>query len=254
MFCDIENLKLIDIVEGKSVKNGVFKDRFSHAVVFKVSGESKYFFSDKQLVLKAGEIIYIPKGANYSVNRLCEESSSYIAINFDGDIKDDTPFVCSMEGYSDLKYIYEQLAKIWLFGNESEKFKCYSIFYSVLSFICAKNSSPYSYKIKYEKIVDAVEYLHAHIFDVDLKIEDLYSICGISDTYFRKIFKSHFGVTVQEYIINKRMSKARSIIVSGDYDSLSSVALSVGYADPLYFSRVFSKKYGTCPSEYKEKY
>ena len=249
MFENIENLKLIDIIESKSVKSGFFKERFAHGLVFKVSGESIYHFGNKNLSLKAGEVIYIPKGTDYSVNRITADSD-YIAINFDGTVDDNTPFVCSMEGYPDINYVYEHLVKLWLFGSNNDRFKCYSQFYSVLSFVLGKLSSPYSYKSKFARIETAVKYLHAHIFDCDLKVEDCYFLCGISDTYFRKIFKSHFGVTVQEYIINKRMSKARSIIVSEDYDSINSVALSVGYSDPLYFSRVFKAKYGVCPSEY----
>ena len=55
-----------------------------------------------------------------------------------------------------------------------------------------------------------------------------------------------------EYIINKRMSRAQSIITSGEYNSINEVALSVGYSDALYFSRVFSKKFGICPSKFIE--
>ena len=75
----------------------------------------------------------------------------------------------------------------------------------------------------------------------------------MSDTYFRKIFKANYGISPMEYIINKRMSRAQSIITSGEYNSINEVALSVGYSDALYFSRVFSKKFGICPSKFIEK-
>jgi len=49
--------------------------------------------------------------------------------------------------------------------------------------------------------------------------------------------------------MSKRISKATSLIESGDYNTISEVALAVGYSDPLYFSRAFKKINGTSPSD-----
>ena len=70
----------------------------------------------------------------------------------------------------------------------------------------------------------------------------------MSDTYFRNIFAAHFGISPQAYVINKRLTQAKTIIENGDYDNLYDVALAVGYEDALYFSRVFKRKYGVAPS------
>ena len=75
----------------------------------------------------------------------------------------------------------------------------------------------------------------------------------MSDTYFRKIFKAIYGTSPHEYVTNKRLSRAESIISSGSYNSLAEVAKAVGYSDALYFSKIFSKKYGVCPSRYTNK-
>lgn len=94
-----------------------------------------------------------------------------------------------------------------------------------------------------------MEYLKEHIFDCSLKAHELHTYCGVSDTYFRKTFVSQFGTSPQKYIINKRLTQAKNIIDNGEYDSISEVALSVGYEDALYFSKVFRNKYGTAPSK-----
>lgn len=52
----------------------------------------------------------------------------------------------------------------------------------------------------------------------------------------------------QDYITAKRLFHAKSILDSGDFDSIREIALSVGYSDPLYFSKVFKKRYGVSPS------
>ena len=62
------------------------------------------------------------------------------------------------------------------------------------------------------------------------------------------IFATYFGTSPQSYVINKRLTQAKTIIENGDYDNLYDVALAVGYEDALYFSRAFKKKYGMAPS------
>lgn len=197
-------------------------------------------------------MLFIPKGSSYCVKRISDKSE-YVLINFDADIHTDMARVYSVDKYSELSYIHKHLAKLWLFGDESEKYKCYSVFYNILAFISAKEKAQYSYAKKIQKIESAINYLHTNIFNCDLKVDDLHLVCGMSDTYFRKIFKTNFGATPQEYIINKRLSQAQSIILNGDYNSIGEVALSVGYSDALYFSRIFSKKYGVCPTEFIRK-
>lgn len=73
--------------------------------------------------------------------------------------------------------------------------------------------------------------------------------------YVRKLFKRETGLTPHEYLISKRMGLAASLISSGvsnrysDY-TVSQIAEACGFAEPLYFSRVFKKYYGVAPSEY----
>jgi AraC-like DNA-binding protein len=66
-------------------------------------------------------------------------------------------------------------------------------------------------------------------------------------TLFRYVKKS-FGCSTSKYLRNYRLAKALQLIQSGGY-SVGEVASLVGYVDAAYFSRVFTKMYGTSPSE-----
>ena len=254
MFERIENIKLISIVEGISVQQGVFVDRFSHAFVYKISGSSRYHFDGQTLELRAGELLFIPKGTTYTVKCISDEESCYVLANFDGVFAArPVPGVYSMEGFADDGLLRTGLARLWLFGGEAERYKCISVFYHILSFLAKKECARYDLMRGMEVIRPAVEHLKAHLFDCGLRVGELYRQCGVSDTYFRRIFKANFGVTPQEYVTNKRLAQAAALISGGDFDSIQQVALSVGYSDPLYFSRVFARKYGSSPSNYPHK-
>ena len=57
------------------------------------------------------------------------------------------------------------------------------------------------------------------------------------------------GLNPKEYVVEKRLSHAKVIIESGEMDTVKQLALSVGYDDPLYFSKAFKMKYGVSPAK-----
>lgn len=246
MFENIENLKLISAAAGVIKNPNRVENRKFHSLIFRTSGRVSYFFDDITLTINSGELIYLPKGTSYEYT-LLDEMCGYVSISFDAEIPDARPVIFSLDNFPDAGYICNHFVNLWKLGSASEKYKCYSLFYNLLSHI--SQSVTYSESKKFDLLNPALEYLKAHIFDTDLKIQSLHTFCGISDTYFRHIFISKFGDTPQKYITKKRLAYAKSILDGGRNESIADIALSVGFADPLYFSRAFKKKYGVSPTD-----
>jgi len=249
MFQNIENLKLLRIVHVTTAPYPVQMNRRDHVILLKIHGDSSYHFENQVLRVSEGNLVFVPKGFSYTATPE-SPSGEGLAIVFDAAIENAVPQVYSLEGYPDLKYLYDHLDQMWLFQNQADQYKCYSIFYNLLSFLSTKIAAQYAYQKKLYLISPATEYLQSHIFDCDFKINQLYEICGLSDTYFRKIFKENYGVTPQEYIINTRMNRALNYLSTKQFRSIREVSLAVGYKDTLYFSRLFSKIHGVPPSYY----
>ncbi len=75
--------------------------------------------------------------------------------------------------------------------------------------------------------------------------------------YVRKLFKKETGVTPHDYLNGIRMNRARLYIengISNNYSrfTVSQIAEACGFAEPLYFSRVFKKHFGVSPMQYAE--
>lgn len=87
-------------------------------------------------------------------------------------------------------------------------------------------------------------------------LEDSIKKLPLNYDYVRKLFKKETGATPHEYLLSCRMQLARELISSGignrysNY-SVGQIAEVCGFAEPLYFSRVFKKYYGFSPSEAK---
>ena len=251
MFDNIENLKIISSFSKKNKPSNKIDNRPTHSFFIRLSGEVIYNFNGNHIHSKKGEITFIPKGSSYTSKTLIDDTS-FTSINFDGEFNCPLhPAVFPLDNFYDAEYIGSNFANIWNLGSSSEKHKCYSLFYNLLSYLSSLENADYSEKKKFKLIESAESYLKNHIYDCSLKTDTLHQLCGISNTYFRNIFISKYGIKPQEYIIQKRLSHARVILESGDFDSVSEVALSVGYNDPLYFGKAFKKMYGASPSDRK---
>ncbi len=249
MFDNMENIKLISYSKGTASQSSKVENRKTHLFLFRTSGTTCLTAEGESYVLNSGEMLYIPKGLSYESGKISEEDCEYTAVVFDADIEITKPKKYLTKDIPEGEFICSHLPDMWKLGTTADKLKCISMFYGILSHISNIENSAYSEKSKFEIIEPAIKYLNKNIFKTTFKVDSLPAICGISDTYFRKIFIAKYGTTPQKYVVSKRLSHARTIIDIGHIKSVSKLALTVGYKDPLYFSKAFKKKYGISPSE-----
>lgn len=248
MFENMENLKVISVISGVANIYKEFYDRPSHALVFRINGGTEYTFRHKKIAHVQNELLFIPKGESFTVRRIGEAEGRYILINFSADLENAAPEKYKLDHVSDVSFMFDKLMKLWLFQNASNYYMCLSLVYKIFSMIAQSEEKMYCSLEQKNKLKPAIEYLQEHIFDCDLKIEKLHTFCGISDTYFRKLFIAEFGISPKQYITNKRLTQAKDILDNGDFQYVYEVAECVGYTDALYFSRIFRKCYGYAPS------
>ena len=250
MFHDIENLKITSVNKGVSQRRATVSNRKSNTFVLRMSGKVRYTFQERSIENSYGEIIFLPAGSSYFYEALTSSDCEFIAVSFDGKLTKAVPSCYPLEGFWDSTEFISNMYDLWKFGGQSEHYRCYSIFYNLLSYLQFLENQSYMDKNKLGIISPAISYLRTHIYDCNLNVEMLYELCGVSGTYFRKLFQLKYGVSPQKYILKKRLSYAKSILDNGEFRSIAEVASTVGYSDPLYFSRAFKKKYGVSPSLY----
>lgn len=89
-------------------------------------------------------------------------------------------------------------------------------------------------------------------FKIDVYLKNL----PFSYEYVRKLFKKKFGCTPHEFLLKTRLDNAK-MILSGTNRfqyTVSKVAMTCGFKDPLYFSRVFKQKFGVSPAKYAHRF
>ena len=247
MFNNIENLKIISVLHHTTKPYGKVESRKADSFIIRVRGSMQYFFEDNTLILNEGEMIFLPKGCSYEYKKISDGDAIATIINMEGDFGDTGVSCYSIKDFYDADYIMYHFADLWKFGTQSQKYQCMSLLYDLLAYITSQESLQYQDKKRFDVIEPAVTYLQRHIYDCELKIDGLHTLCGVSDTYFRKIFISRFGTSPKNYVLGKRIAYAKSIIDSGEFNTVKELAFSVGYKDPLYFGKVFKQHYGVSP-------
>jgi AraC-like DNA-binding protein len=88
--------------------------------------------------------------------------------------------------------------------------------------------------------------------DINYKLDVYLKSLPFSYDYLRKLFKKETGLTPHEYLIRTRMNAAQMLLSStGRFDfSVNETSELCGFSEPLYFSRVFKKRFNVSPTEY----
>ena len=82
---------------------------------------------------------------------------------------------------------------------------------------------------------------------------DLCERLHCSEVTLIALFRRSVGITPQQYLCSRRLDHARQLLLTTSLP-LKQIATASGFADPLYFSRVFSQKTGLSPSRFRERF
>ncbi len=104
-----------------------------------------------------------------------------------------------------------------------------------------------------DKLSFAKDYIYANSHRHQFNVSELAREIGMERSYLYRLFMSREGVSPSEYITDVRMKKALQMMKNGT-TQLKFLSYSVGYTDPLYFSKLFKKKYGMSPTEFIKMY
>lgn len=87
----------------------------------------------------------------------------------------------------------------------------------------------------------------------NLSINNMCEIFACSRTTLINNFRKRYGINIGDYINNRRLSAAAEKLEKSE-DRINKISAECGFRDQNYFSKVFSKKYGLTPSEYRKKH
>ena len=259
MFLFNEEFVISKIVVALLVPNGkgapIHKNRHAHGLAFNFNCESTYSFeSGEVLTCKSGDCIYLPMGSSYTVESRVEGDSEagVYAINFltlsqqDGFL----PLLMHVRGREEMQSLFSRAAHAWRKKSAGFREECFGDLYKIVK-ILKKESSGYSSQKRTEELIrPALNYIDENYTAENIPLSLLAELCGVSESYLRRLFQLAFSVSPAVYMRNMRIKYAKELLLSNEY-SVTDVAMLSGFNDVAYFSREFKKATGVSPSDYE---
>src|SRR5262249_5940297 len=95
-----------------------------------------------------------------------------------------------------------------------------------------------------------VEHIEEHL-DAGPTLEQMAAIARISPNYFAWQFKRATGLPPHQYVIARRVERAKQLLQSGSAFSLAEVAAHAGFSDQSQFSHHFKRLTGVTPGQFR---
>ncbi|MDY2793546.1 MAG: AraC family transcriptional regulator [Eubacteriales bacterium] len=96
-----------------------------------------------------------------------------------------------------------------------------------------------------------VEYVDAHFEEPELYADIVAEACGVSVKYLHRVFREYTGKSVCDYLEEKRMQRARTLLEEGD-ENISRISERCGFRSLNTFYKAFKRVNGLSPSEYRK--
>ena len=122
--------------------------------------------------------------------------------------------------------------------------------YKILALICQKQKRRIT-RDKYACIRPGIQMLEQ---DSDLSLSEIAAKCGVSDCYFRRLFRQYSGESPMDFRQRLRIERAKQLLLSDEQYTVSEVAQELGFSDVYHFSKTFKSYCGVSPKKFMQSF
>lgn len=137
------------------------------------------------------------------------------------------------------------------FSGLSREYELLGHLYEIFSLIIHRQPHP-SVSNAEQYLTEAIEYIEKNYTCISLRVRDIATYIGIDRTYLYRIFDECLHTSVQDFIQQFRLDKAKGLLKYSN-TSIGEIALNCGFENQSYFSTVFKKRYQLTPLQYRKK-
>lgn len=231
----------------------------------------------KQYVVSAGSILFIIPGQLHSIEQYELESMEYENIIFKLDIliskqtdacssdyfqplldgrlsiptlfEPDHPYYAPIAACVDgADEVCKTYPKAYELAIKAQLFLMFHILFSQ----CCTAEAPLKNRKSLEKMKLIIKYVENNYME-KISIADMAKEAGLSQSHFMKFFKNTMGTSFIDYLNDYRLTMVSRLLVSSE-SSILDIAAESGFDNLSYFNRMFKKRFGMTPREYRKKF
>ena len=243
----LENAVITDVLETNTVyspkgRKVSIHERECYGLSFCIDGGRIVYTQDgERFIEDKANAVLLPQNGTYSLSG--EADGTFPVLNFFSlSPLSEKIAVLEVTNTEFLLSCYEEIRRLLASGGN--RAKILSLFYEILGALTEKETS--------DLLSPALAYLEMHLADPKLSNEHLASAASVSEVYFRRLFKQRFGSSPKQYILHRRLQRAKQLLSEGRM-SVRALAADCGFENESHFCRYFKESFGMTPGEYRRK-
>ena len=241
-----------------NVYSALGKPKVSHTLLWFKNCRGTIVDSDgKEITVEKNGLAYMAKGIEYNVlfsdtNETCEDT---VVIHFQMTDKAGEDIAPTLHPMLAMRNVSPDIAKeMDMLAEEFKKSitcvpKIIAVIYRILAEICRKQKRRKA-RGRYACILPGIEMLEENS---DESIAAIAALCGVSECYFRRLFKEYSGESPAAFRGRHRIERAKQLLLSDDQYSIGEIATDLGFLDVYHFSKSFKKEVGVSPRIFAER-
>lgn len=213
-------------------------------LTFLIDGKMSYYVNDEKYEMISGDIIYLPAGS-IRQRDVGNGNNDYVSINFHTSDRLCLKNHILNSVNEEISLLIQYFDAVQKSPNETNPQK---LIY-MLETLILQISDNMHIGDKPPLANDIASYLLRH-YREPISLEDISNNTFFSVAYCEREFHKAFGKSIIHYLIDLRISEAKKLLMDTSLPS-SVIAGMVGFEDPNYFSRIFKKRIGFSPIQYR---
>jgi AraC family transcriptional regulator len=101
-----------------------------------------------------------------------------------------------------------------------------------------------------QRVYRIMHHIDTHLHE-KLTLDELSAMASYSPYHFHRLFKSVTGMTMGDYVLERRMSLVRRYLDHHPHLTMTEIAVLAGFMSPSDFSRAFKVRFGVTPTAYR---
>lgn len=238
--------------------------------VYVIKGKKKWFSQDHEVLARAGDCIFVKKGAHSIYQYFDDDFCSLFMFVPDEFIRDtlleNQAEINNREDYIDpapivrvqidemlASYFYSFLT--YISKTEQDVKQLGELKFKELILIVASGSENPEISSYFVDLCNnarpSLQAVMESNFFYPMKLEEFARLSGRSLSTFKRDFKERYNTTPGKWLTQKRLSYSRFLLEQTD-KSVTEVVLDSGFINTSHFSRAFKKRFGKSPIQYKK--
>jgi YesN/AraC family two-component response regulator len=105
--------------------------------------------------------------------------------------------------------------------------------------------------MEFSRDIDYIKYYIKKNIDKSIELDDIAGLMGYSSKYMSRLFKQEAGINFNQYRLQLKMERAKEYLENTDH-RIKQIAYEIGYENSESFVRIFKKRTGITPSQYRK--